>query len=285
MPEGPIERELATLRSLASRGDFTAGVLIRTFDALAKSNQGGTTARFASTANRAALSGLANTGLDGTPVEGDVILLKDQTDPKQNGLYKATAGTWPRLTDDDGNYVLGPNMMVPVREGSTLADKIYQVTSNATVVGTDDIVFAEVGGGGGGAQATGFEVLAGGTNQGNASVMDLTKGHSFLTENASARTFQIPDGTFDGQRHSFSRHRNALIEGAALTGVSRIYPTATNRFSFDGAEYTGGQTHFIEIHGDGGFMEMEWSATGGTGGFWFIKSVSPADGTASFMLS
>lgn len=142
-----LQQSLGTLRSLAGRGDYMANLLIKVFDELLVGQKGGITARFASTANRAALSGLANTGLDGTPIEGDIVLLKDQTDAKQNGLYIASAGTWSRYLDDNGAVLIGPNMLIPVREGATLADKVYQVTSNSTIIGTDNITIAELGGG------------------------------------------------------------------------------------------------------------------------------------------
>ncbi len=146
MPTAQIERELATLRSLASRGDFFAHLLIRTFDALRSSQSGGNTARFTSTANRADLSGLDNTGLDGTPEDKDIILLKDQTDATQNGLYVASDLEWTRVVDDAGVPVLGSGMLVVVREGDTLADTLWQCTSDDFVIGTDDIVFAQAGG-------------------------------------------------------------------------------------------------------------------------------------------
>lgn len=105
---------------------------------------GGVVARIASTANRA-LTGLA--AIDGvTPVAGDVILLKDQTDPKQNGVYVAALGAWARLTDTSGADVVATvGLAVKVAAGSTQADTSWLLTNNAPiVVGTDNLVFVQV---------------------------------------------------------------------------------------------------------------------------------------------
>ncbi len=199
-----IERELATLRSLASRGDFVSNLLIKTFDALRASQKTGNTARFTSTANRASLSGLASTSLDGTPIEKDVILLKDQTDAKQNGLYTATAGTWTRVTDDNGDVLLGSGMQVTVREGSTLADTIWQCTSDNFTVGVDNIVFAQMGTGGDSGSPSvddadgGYQFLAA------SGTVDLSVSHTeVLTTTSPDVHLTLPDGTRDKMIHTF----------------------------------------------------------------------------------
>jgi hypothetical protein len=136
--------ELAMLRSFAARGDKVADVLIRMFDTGRANNNELTLARAATTANRT-LSGLTSTNLDGiTPIADDVILVKGQTDPKDNGLYYASAGSWTRVTDDQGSSVLRPGMLVQIREGTTLQDTQWTCTSNATVIGTDNIVFGQM---------------------------------------------------------------------------------------------------------------------------------------------
>ena len=41
--------------------------------------------------------------IDGaTPAAGDRILVKDQADPKANGVYAAAAGAWTRAPDFNG---------------------------------------------------------------------------------------------------------------------------------------------------------------------------------------
>ena len=55
-----------------------------------------------STANVAAITGLLT--LDGhTVADGDRVLLTDQTDQTENGIYVASTGAWSRATDSDGS--------------------------------------------------------------------------------------------------------------------------------------------------------------------------------------
>ncbi len=136
-------QDLAQLRSWASRGDKMAALLIRSFDTNRAGDKELHLVRAATTGNRT-LSGVTNTNLDGvTPAAGDLILVRAQTDPKNNGIYIAASGAWTRAKDDQGSDVLRPGMLVSVAEGSTLADTLWTCTSNATVVGTDNIVFAQ----------------------------------------------------------------------------------------------------------------------------------------------
>ncbi len=145
MPTNPFNsNDLGMLRSWASRGDKMAALLVRTFDTLRADAKEVHLARAATTANRT-LSGLTNTNLDGiTPVADDLILVKSQTDAKENGLYLAASGSWTRLKDDQGADVVRPGMLVDVREGTTLADTQWSCTSDTTVVGTNNITFAQL---------------------------------------------------------------------------------------------------------------------------------------------
>lgn len=88
--------------------------------------------RLATTANLAALSGLA--AIDGvTPAGNDRILVKDQTTTSQNGIYIAAAGTWTRAADADGSGELN-GAVVLVREGTTNGDTAWMVTTDGNIV-------------------------------------------------------------------------------------------------------------------------------------------------------
>lgn len=108
---------------------------------------------------RAALAGLAwkepvraasvaNLALTGLPtIDGialaadDRVLVKDQTDPTENGLYVAAAGVWSRADDfDDEDSAL--QAVVPVREGTTQADTIWYSPTDAPItIGFTPITF------------------------------------------------------------------------------------------------------------------------------------------------
>ena len=99
--------------------------------------------RVATTAN-IALAGLQS--IDAvTLVAGDRVLVKNQTAAKDNGLYVAAAGTWPRTRDADHNSEVTSALLVSVEQGATLADTRWQlVTDGVIVLGTTALTFQNV---------------------------------------------------------------------------------------------------------------------------------------------
>lgn len=98
--------------------------------------------RVATTGN-IVLSGLLT--VDGVAVAADDrVLVKSQTDPKQNGIYIANSGDWKRARDFDSNRDVTKGTRVTVTDGSTLAGREYVLTSaNPIHVGTSNIVITE----------------------------------------------------------------------------------------------------------------------------------------------
>lgn len=103
--------------------------------------------RYATTA-AIALAGLAvQAGGDwaGALTAGDRVLVKNQAAGKDNGLYAAAAGAWPRVADADGSPEVTPGLVVAVEQGTTLADTRWQlVTDGVIVLGTTSLVFQNV---------------------------------------------------------------------------------------------------------------------------------------------
>ncbi|WP_193407015.1 phage tail protein, partial [Pseudomonas citronellolis] len=99
--------------------------------------------RAATTAN-ITLSGLQT--LDGVALAaGDRVLVKNQTNAPDNGIYLAASGAWKRAGDADASAEVTPNLTVAVEEGSTQADSIWQLTTNAPIVlGTTALVFQNI---------------------------------------------------------------------------------------------------------------------------------------------
>ena len=86
-----LSNEMAYLRHLASNGDKAADALVKVFDDLRNQGRELVIADAASTANIASLSGFG--AVDGvTPVDGSVLLLKNQSTTSQNGLWVAHSG-------------------------------------------------------------------------------------------------------------------------------------------------------------------------------------------------
>lgn len=90
------------------------------------------------------LSGLQT--LDGVALAaGDRVLVKNQTNAPDNGIYLAASGAWKRAGDADASAEVTPNLTVTVEEGSTQADSIWQLTTNAPIVlGTTALVFQNI---------------------------------------------------------------------------------------------------------------------------------------------
>jgi phage-related tail fiber protein len=99
--------------------------------------------RVATTAN-IALAGLQS--IDAiTLVAGDRVLVKNQSVAKDNGLYVAAAGVWPRALDADTNAEVTSALLVSVEQGSSQADTRWQlVTDGVIVLGTTALTFQNV---------------------------------------------------------------------------------------------------------------------------------------------
>lgn len=130
------------------------------------------------------LSGLQN--VDGVAlVDGDRVLVKDQTDGSQNGIWNAAVGDWSRAADCDDNNDLVTGSQVRVTAG-TLGAGVYNLTSlGDIVIGTSFLTFAldASGGGGGGGPATG------GINVGDFGLGGTSANYVEVT-NANAATTQ-----------------------------------------------------------------------------------------------
>ena len=94
-----------------------------------------TAARAASTAN-VPLSGATPLQVDNvTLVNNDRVLLKNQALPEQNGIYVVaiSGGTYTLTRSNDANTLreVLPNMCVPISEGNTHADQVFQLVTNS----------------------------------------------------------------------------------------------------------------------------------------------------------
>ena len=96
-----------------------------------------------------------NIALSGTPVidgytvvAGDRILVKNQTDPTQNGIYIAAAGAWSRSPDANTGALL-EGAYVFVDNGTINADTSWaQITPLPITIGTTPIVWTQFSGAG-----------------------------------------------------------------------------------------------------------------------------------------
>lgn len=72
------------------------------------------------------------------------ILVKDQSNAVENGIYNVQSGDWERAKDFDGNTDFQKGTIVYVTDGTTNASGLWSVSSaDPPNVGTDSITFAE----------------------------------------------------------------------------------------------------------------------------------------------
>ena len=108
--------------------------------------------RAATTGNGTLASAYANGHtIDGVSlVTGDRILLKDQTDASENGIYTVNASGAPtRATDFDSDAEVTSGAFAFVEEGTVNADNGFVLSTNGSItVGTTNLAFTQFSGGG-----------------------------------------------------------------------------------------------------------------------------------------
>lgn len=79
--------------------------------------------------------------IDGVTTSASDVLVKNQTDTTQNGIYTSDSATWSRRIDADGTYDLVQGTLVYVNSGSTNSGLVYQQTAATPVIGTSAITW------------------------------------------------------------------------------------------------------------------------------------------------
>lgn len=96
------------------------------------------------TAANITLSGLQT--IDGIALAiGDRVLVKNQSNAIQNGLYVAASGTWSRATDADASLEVTSELIVAVEEGTVNKDSIWHLVTNGPIIlGTTPLAFEQI---------------------------------------------------------------------------------------------------------------------------------------------
>ena len=98
----------------------------------------------ATTANLEALAGLLI--IDARQlVEGDRVLVKNQDNPVENGVYTADTGTWSRDLDFNGPRDVVQGTQVLIIGGTVAAGMTWEVTTANPVIGTTAIAWERLG--------------------------------------------------------------------------------------------------------------------------------------------
>lgn len=224
-------------------------------DLIASGYTGKVTVRAATTANVTLASAAPNV-LDGvTLAANDLILVKDQSAGAENGIYKVTTlgtganGVWTRDTAFDTSAEVKPGLFAFVSEGSTLADKGFTITTNATItLGTTPIVWSQTSGAGQITAGAGFTKTGDSLDIGtassarivvNADNIDLAtltitgwaNGTTFYSKakyDTYGRVIEVAQATAADVGAQASDA--GLTSISTLTGAGGLYATATDTF-------------------------------------------------------
>jgi hypothetical protein len=84
--------------------------------------------------------------VNGVPVvTGDRVLVKNQTDPTENGIYDVDTSDWSRSLDFEGNRDVRDGTMVLVLAAGGGAGELWQVdTSDPITIGNTSIAFVQL---------------------------------------------------------------------------------------------------------------------------------------------
>lgn len=181
-----------------------------------------TPVKIATTAN-ITLSGLQT--IDGTLlVEGDRVLVKNQSTTADNGIYEADTGTWSRAADFNGPFDIVKGTLIPVTDGTVNSASYWFIsTSNPITIGTTGIAFTRValGVAADPITATGITVVDGSADTILSSHDDPTYGGVLRITNTVAGTwvelFCMSDGTLgtiDSNGNGYLRLYNTTYGGA-----------------------------------------------------------------------
>jgi hypothetical protein len=100
--------------------------------------------------------------IDGvTLVAGDRVLVKDQTNDDENGIYIAAAGAWIRSPDMDELTPIDEinGAAAFVEQGTTWADTAWVQTAQVNTLGTDPILWTQFAGPGSYTAGTGLQLI------------------------------------------------------------------------------------------------------------------------------
>lgn len=115
-------------------------------------------------------------------VAGDSVLVKNQVDQRENGIYIVAAGTWVRRDDADNDGDIIAAMLVPVGEGATNRGLWQQEEPDPIVIGVDIITFVLVGPGSSGSSTKSGRLFPG-DFAGDPKKATVAFGSAFLSTN------------------------------------------------------------------------------------------------------
>jgi hypothetical protein len=187
---------------------------------------------------------------------GDRILVKNQTDPSENGIYIVQGVGTFRTEDADTSAKVTPGMFTFVEEGSTNGDSGWVLTTNATItLDTTELTFAQFSGAG--------SIIAGDglSKDGNTLNVNVVTDRTAITSDAVdiAATYvgqtsittlgTVTTGTWDATTVAVTAGGTG-VESFTDNGI--VYGDGTNALDVTAA----GTQHQVLLAGAGGVPEF-----------------------------
>jgi len=171
-------------------------------------------------------------------VAGNRVLVKNQTNASQNGIYVVSASTWTRAIDAEANGELTAGSFTFVEEGTYNSDSGWVISTNGEIViGTDNIAWTQFSGTGSYSASNGVQLI--GTNF-SAKVDDSTiavvsgslkvkDGLTLVTPNIGVATGTSLDltGNLTAGNATFGGASGGSISGANLMSANYFTGTLT----------------------------------------------------------
>lgn len=168
----------------------------------------------------------ANLTLSGTQtvdgialVAGDRVLVKDQTDGKENGIYVVSATTWSRSEDMNADAEF-PSSAVFVQSGSVNAQVGFTCTNSAVTVGSTAITFVQFNGA---SNIVAGAALSKTGNQLDVEVDGVTieiSADQLQLKDLAVDTNKLADSAVSTQKIANNAVTNAKLQNSTISGVS-----------------------------------------------------------------
>jgi len=202
------------------------------------------------------LDGGAPSSVDGVTLSsGDRVLVSNQTDKSENGIYEVETagtgsnGTWTRASDFDVHSGISAGIIVMVTEGVNNSDTQWKlVTDDPITVGTTDLDFELIEG----STSSSFSTITVGqtdvTADTTTDTLELISGNNVtLGANANSKTVTVSVNSFDG-----------TITGNLIPDSNETYDLGSDSFRFNDI-YLSGNTINVgnsKISSDAGNIQI-----------------------------
>lgn len=156
--------------------------------------------------------------IDGTTTDESRVVVKDQSDTTENGIYLSGDGAWIRDKDANGNRDLVGGTVVYVTSGSTLLDTFWKINGDGPItIGTDAITWSSA------AAIIDFD---------NTTQYELGSSAASATHAGIITGHVIKTNYLDGNRTAGSGS-NVAFNGTTTSGKAGQWPAASNGIFHD----------------------------------------------------